>query len=84
MGLSSKNKDRNIIKSTQNKNRYRKIKLLWGCMFRLSTFFFSLRIIILSSLLHIRSYLSGDDLLPHYMPHLTDKAPSYYNKKKRR
>ena len=30
MGLISKNKNRNQIKTTQNKNRYRKIKLLWG------------------------------------------------------
>jgi len=31
MGFISKNKNRNLIKTTQNKNRYRKIKLLWGC-----------------------------------------------------
>ena len=27
----TKTKNRNLIKTTQNKNRYRKIKLLWGC-----------------------------------------------------
>jgi hypothetical protein len=33
MGLISKikNKNRNQIKTTQNKIRYRKMKLLWGC-----------------------------------------------------